>query len=224
MTDPKNPKKSLGFGFVHFKSEKGAAQAIKDLDQSKMSVPGDKSGKQTTISLSYSTVKRKQRVLTSQKGKRAWSNEIAQRKQILSARDMSKTADSFDDMPRRWKAMADRSPVKPQMTSSVTDGDESLDDKAAEQAIQEFLQHSKIEDVSESEFREEVKQAKEANDPSLDVLFANEVVDKEGDDNEDDADWVFVPDDTDQPLEYDEEEERKNWEEYQKMMNEQKNK
>ncbi|EKX47007.1 hypothetical protein GUITHDRAFT_137966 [Guillardia theta CCMP2712] len=184
---------SLGFAFVKFVSMEEAKKALDSLDRKEVTVEEKTQGKQLA------------------------AQEVMRKKQEIEMKRGSKVIDSWDEVPRRWKVMADK--VKMKKNSMVAD--DSYDDDRASKAVEEFLARGKIEEVS---FQQHVKDSEETlGMEGGEILF--DLDEDDEDEDEDDEVWQFVPDGDitdvrsgkDVETIEDLEEERRNWEEYKRM-------
>ena len=104
LTDSRNSSRSLGYGFVAFKTTSKANAAIRAFNGTEIEFGGRK----TTIHAGFALEKAKQRELASKPSQRDFKSLVAMRKAQLTARDSAKVVMSADDMPRRWKTMSDK--------------------------------------------------------------------------------------------------------------------
>jgi hypothetical protein len=103
-TLPTNSSRSLGYGFVGFKTVSKANAAIRAFNGTEI----QHEGKKTTIYVTFAAAKPKGRELASKSSQREFKEMISERKAQLAARDTGKVVMSADDMPRRWKIMSDK--------------------------------------------------------------------------------------------------------------------
>jgi len=230
--------RALGFGFVGFKDEAKAAKAMEGMQGKAVK---NQKGRTTNLVISYATEKKKAGGvdLSSKAGRLAYNNRVAQRKKELEGRDMRKTVESIDDMPRRFKAIADRNPglLETKELANMNNGrlDESdmtpeETEARAQRLVEMFADDgNKIEDVSYTQLAKE--KAEEHDREVRKILWAaDDDLDEDEDDEDDegDEDWVFVPDGEDEgdevygelkDMDEETEEERRNWEEYKKKKN-----
>jgi hypothetical protein len=106
LTNSKNSSRSLGYGFVGFKSTSKANAAIRAMNGTQVD---DKDGSKKTLYASFAVEKpTKRRELASKSDQRDFKQIVQDRKASLSARDSGKLVMSADDMPRRWKIISDK--------------------------------------------------------------------------------------------------------------------
>ena len=103
-THPGNSSRSLGYGFVGFKTVSKANAAIRAFNGTEV----EHQGKKTTIHATFATAKPNRRELASKSSQREFKDMVSARKMQLTARDSGKVVMSADDMPRRWKVMSDK--------------------------------------------------------------------------------------------------------------------
>jgi len=225
MRHAKYKDRSLGYGFVGFKTEAKAEEAMKAMDGHEVTTPDGGKEKTMTLRISYAQERGKKRLLSSRTGRREAQMTIEMRKAQMGMRDMRNVAMTMDEMPRRWKALADqKGEMNPQLRKAKTSADDDvLDDERAERAIEDYLTLHQIEDVDSGKLAREAKEAlDDEDDEAGKMLYGIE------EDSEDDDDWLFIPDGQEEKGEKgpemkledfieDEEEERRNWEEYQRM-------
>jgi len=230
----KNTGRSLGFGFVGFPTAELAAKAMEKFDGVQMQgrvsphtgaeIPGP------MLSITLATAKsQKNRKLAGKSGKLDHAVMIGRRKAEIAARDMNKVVTGAEGMPRRWKVINDRNPEAARASGvAFAEGelsqDAPLSSDRAEAAVRDFLESHSIQDISEADLRKEQAELRSEGGEVAGLLLGD-------DDDDEDEDWLFVPGDGDgveeeeglvaskyEDFVEDEEEERRNWEDYQAKM------
>ena len=107
LKDRKDNTRSLGFGFVSFKTAKDADAAMKTLHG--MALKSGAKGESTTkLSISKASAKGKERKMASRTKKTDFQHEVDIRKMQLSFDSKNKAVTSLDRMPRAYRVMADK--------------------------------------------------------------------------------------------------------------------
>jgi RNA recognition motif-containing protein len=106
LMNARNNSRSLGYGFVGFKTTSKANAAIRAMDG--IEVEGT-DGRKTVLHLAFASANKTiHREMSTKAGKREFKEMIAERKKILTARDSEKVVMSAENMPRRWKVVSDK--------------------------------------------------------------------------------------------------------------------
>jgi len=231
LKDRKDKTRSLGFGFVRFKTEQDADAAMRALNGKQLTSDADK-GAETKLVISKASAKGKARPMGSKAKKTDFDTQVKIRKmQLTFDPKNNKPVTSLERMPRAYRALADRNAkTKNQLSQELAkkaadmeedeEGEEGslIPDDRAQAALDSFLKEGgMIEDVDALEFDEEVRDGKAkagAGSRTDEILYGGETEDSNGGN-----DWFFVDDDDDEALARieDKEEERRNWEEYQRV-------
>ena len=235
LTDRKDKTRSLGFGFVRFKTEQDALAALQAMNGKTITSGEGVEKKETMLSISKASAKGKARQLSSKPKKAEFQHQLNIRKMQLSFdAKKNKRVTSLDQMPRAYRVMADKNAkTKRELTEELAAASAlppDLNNNQAQAALDRFLQEGgEIEELDADDFAREIAEARKRGTDSDDVLYGLE---GEGID-EDDGDWMLVTDDgedddaafglieegvdLDVARREEEEEERRNWEEYQRM-------
>eukprot|EP00961_Rhodomonas_salina_P219289 2964314-Rhodomonas_salina.2 len=81
------------------------------MDGHEVTTPDGGKEKTMTLRISYAQERGKKRLLSSRTGRREAQMTIEMRKAQMGMRDMRNVAMTMDEMPRRWKALADQVPA-----------------------------------------------------------------------------------------------------------------
>jgi hypothetical protein len=232
LKDRKDKTRSLGFGFVRFKNEQEADAAMRALNGKTLG-SGEKGDEKVVLSVSRASAKGKDRQMSSRTKKKDFQHQVDIRKMQLQFGSNTKPVTSLDQMPRSYRVLADKNAkTKREMTEELAAGaadDEGsqVDDSRAQKLLDEYLKEGgAIEDISAEEFKAEVSAGMKSGARGDGILYGGETLD-----DEDDEDWLFKEGDDDDDDEWfgeveagvdpkvarieEEEEERRNWEEYQ---------
>jgi len=235
LKDRKDNTRSLGFGFVGFKTEKDADAAMKAMQATALK-SGHKGESTTKLSISKASAKGKERQMASRTKKTDFQHQVDIRKMQLSFDTRNKAVTSLDRMPRAYRVLADKNAkTKRELSEELAKGAEpededtsaSIGDGRAQAALDMFLKEGgAIEDVADEEFEAEVRAAKKSNSRTDQILYGDETVGEN-----DEEDWFHMEDDDENDDFKDEEDgvdlkvariereedERKNWDEYQRL-------
>jgi hypothetical protein len=111
LTHSQNSSRSLGYGFVGFKSTSKANAAIRAMNGTQVEC---EDGTKKTMYASFAVERpTKRRELASKSDQRDFKQVVQDRKASLTARDSGKLVMSADDMPRRWKIVSDKVVLDP---------------------------------------------------------------------------------------------------------------
>jgi hypothetical protein len=231
LKDRKDKERSLGFGFVRFKTESDADAAMAAMQGTELCAGEGDEKRGTKLSISKANMKGKGRQMASRSKKTEFQHQVDIRKMQLSFDPKrTKRVTSLNDMPRSYRVLADKNAkTKRQLTQELAKDAEPtpLNDDRAQAALDQFLQEGgMIEDVDFDEFAAEVDEAKARGTRTDEMLYGLEEVDDE------DRDWFYVEGDSEsdddafgelEPVDAklvrieEEEEERRNWEEYKRV-------
>lgn len=107
LKDRKDNTRSLGFGFVGFKTEKDADAAMKAMQATALK-SGHKGESTTKLSISKASAKGKERQMASRTKKTDFQHQVDIRKMQLSFDTRNKAVTSLDRMPRAYRVLADK--------------------------------------------------------------------------------------------------------------------